>query len=482
MAQRPLRPGKLTTFDLTNLVVGSIIGADIYIATAISSRLVGPASLLIWVAAALMALTIALSFAYCATVDPRVGGPYAYAREAAGPFAGFMVGWALLLAEWLSLSVFPVAFAQYLSALVPGIDPMGQAALKGVFIAVVVVTNIVGVKAAGRANDLLTLVKLSPLLLIIAGGLAYVVLRPAAVAGHLDPFLVGGPLEAGQALVLIFWAYAGFELSTLPTDEVEAPARTVPRAIVMGMLIVASFYLLTNLAVVASLDQATLDASASPLLDAAASIFSLLGGAAGAVVLFVGAGALLSILGADESGTLGTSRLAYAMSLDGYLPHALSRKHPRFGTPYLAILALGLTAFVASLIGGLTALISSAVLLLASVYLATSVAALVLVGRDPGLAGRLRGRRVIPLAGVALSLLLIALEPLSVLLVGAVLLAVGVPVYLLFSPGRELTELKRVFLSREERRRWERRVSSRFLAFPLHKLNQYLKARGGGNH
>ncbi|MDW5564268.1 MAG: APC family permease [Methanomassiliicoccus sp.] len=460
--------GKLGTFDVTSLVVGSIIGADIYVATAISSRLVGPASLVIWIAAGMMALIIAISFAYCVMALPRVGGPYAFVTAVSSPFPGFMIGWALLLAEWLSLAVFPVAFAQYFIALVPGVGTLGQVMLKALFIVIIVVTNVVGIKTAGRSNDALTLIKLSPLVLIIFGGLAFMGADPATVANNLSPFLTGGLAQLGQALVLIFWAYAGFELSTLPTDEVDQPERTVPKAIVAGMLIVMSFYLLTNLVVVASLPQSVLKASSSPLLDATRSIFSIAGNGASGLVLFVGVGALLSIMGADESGTLGTSRLAYAMSLDGLLPHQLARKHRRFHTPYLAIIALSLTAFVASLVGGLSTLINAAVFLLALVYLATCISAIFLLRKDRKLASRLRGRRVIPLAGAGFSILLLVLVDPLLWLVGLALLAVGVPIYIYFSPRQELKEMREAFYSPESMRARMRHESRRFLALPVH--------------
>lgn len=83
---------KLNAFDVTNLVIGSIIGADIYVATGLSVGLIGPSSLIIWLLAGLMAMVIALAFAYCVMLMPRVGGPYAYVKEAFTPFAGFMVG------------------------------------------------------------------------------------------------------------------------------------------------------------------------------------------------------------------------------------------------------------------------------------------------------------------------------------------------------------------------------------------------------
>src|SRR5437867_2631145 len=216
---------RLSTFDVTSLVVGAIIGADVYVATAIGARLVGPASLVVWVLAGVMAGVIALSFAYCVMFLPKVGGPYAYVKAVSGPFPGFMVGWGLLLAEWFSLAVFPVAFAQYFVALVPGIDDLGRALLKAAFIGIVLGTNIVGVKMAGRVNDLLTIAKLSPLVLIILGGLVFVGLRPDTVASNLTPFVAGDLRAFGQALVLIFWASARCCRSPARTNPVRSGRR-----------------------------------------------------------------------------------------------------------------------------------------------------------------------------------------------------------------------------------------------------------------
>lgn len=110
---------EFTLFDVTNLVVGAIIGADIYVASSFGAGYLGPSSLLVWVVAGIIAIVIALCFAQCVALLPKVGGPYAYAKEAWGPFAGFIVGWSLWLAEWISLAVFPVAFTRYLMLFLP---------------------------------------------------------------------------------------------------------------------------------------------------------------------------------------------------------------------------------------------------------------------------------------------------------------------------------------------------------------------------
>lgn len=466
---------KLSTFDVTSLVVGSIIGADVYVATALGAKLIGPASLLVWVLAGVMAMVIALSFAHCVLILPKVGGPYAFVKEAFNPFAGFLVGWGLLLAEWFSLAVFPVAFTQYFLFFDPGLGALGQALPKALFIGIILVTNLVGVKAAGRFNDALTIAKLAPLLLIVLGGLTFLGLQPGTFGGNFAPFLTGDPLGFGRALVLIFWAYAGFELSTIPTDEVDRPAKTVPRAILVGMLIVIGFYFLTNLVVLGSVGGSVLAGSSSPLIDAANAMFRSPALLTSVVVLVVAVGALLSVTGADESGTVGTSRLAYAMSLDGLLPKAFSQTHARFQTPYLGLIVLCGTAYVASLLGGLTDLIASSVFLLAFVYFSTCLSTLVLERKHPEASRGLRWKRAIPVAGAFFSLVLMVLVSPYLIAISLVLLAVGVPIYVFFSPRKELEDLKAAYLSAEAISRRAVRQSQRFLAYPLHKVKRLLK-------
>src|SRR2546425_1233814 len=378
---------KLNSFDVTSLVVGSIIGADVYVATAIGARLVGPSSLMVWVLAGAMAMVIALSFSYCVMILPKVGGPYAYVKAVAGPFPGFIVGWGLLLAEWFSLAVFPVAFTQYFLALDPGIDDLGKAVLKAVFIAIILVTNLI------------------------------------------------------------------------------------------GMVIVIAFYFLTNFFVIGTVGGRALGASGSPLVDAARATFGSPALLTSVIVLVVGVGALLSITGADESGTVGTSRLAYAMSLDGLLPAVFSRKQKRSHTPYLGLIILCVTAYVASLMGTLSDLISSAVFLLAFVYFATCLSTIFLERNHPRLSSELRWKVAIPVVGMFFSVVLIGLVSPRLIGISLILLAIGIPIYAFFSPQKELVELKDAFWSAEAISRRAYLQGQRFLAYPLRAIKRLLRRR-----
>jgi APA family basic amino acid/polyamine antiporter len=461
---------QLNTFDVTSLVVGSIIGADIYVAAALGARLVGPFSLVIWCIAGIMAIVIALSFSYCATIMPKTGGPYAYVKATFGTFPGFLVGWALLLAEWFSLVVFPVAFVTYFLTLFPQLSQNMQILLKGVFVIIIFLTNTVGIKRASKFNDVLTIAKLSPLVLFIIIGAVFVVLKPEVVSSNLVPFLKGDIHNFGQALVLIFWAYAGFELSTLPADEIREPGKTLPRAIFMGMLIVMVFYIITNFVIVGAVNQATLTSSTAPLVTAANRIVVLGPLFASIFGFIIVLGALVSIMGADESGTIGTSRLVFALSIDGLLPHVFAKLHKSFRTPYVSLGAICVTAFVASVAGSLKSLINASVFLLSFTYLATCITTIFMIQRHPDKATRFRSKRVVPILGIIFAGFLMTQVGVKQILISLLLMAVGFPIYVFFSPGYELADAKNIFLSRDAILVRAYHQGHRFLAFPLRML------------
>jgi APA family basic amino acid/polyamine antiporter len=295
-------PRKLSLFDVTNLVIGAIIGADIYVASSFGAGFLGPFSLIVWVVAGLIAIVIALSFAQCAALLPKVGGPYAYAKAAWGPFAGFIVGWSLWLAEWISLAVFPLAFTQYLMFFFPNLDVLTQTLVKVVFVAFLAVTNIVGVRAAGRVNDVLTIAKLAPLVFFVVAGIGWIAFNPSGVMGNFSPFAPFGFAGFGSAVVLIFWAYAGFEISTIPAEDIDQPKKTIPKAIVLGILVVTVFYLTTNVVLFGVRNFNLLANDTAPLAAASNAILTSTGALALFGGLLVGVGALISVAGSDESG------------------------------------------------------------------------------------------------------------------------------------------------------------------------------------
>ncbi|MDD1721676.1 MAG: APC family permease [Euryarchaeota archaeon] len=241
---------KLGLFDVTNLVIGAAVGADIYVVASAGSADLGPANLLAWIVAGIFAVIIAINFARCATVIREAGGSYACVRAAWGDFPGFIVGWAFWLAEIATIAVFPVAFVEYLGFFFPALTWFEQAAIKAALVAAITYSIIRGTKAAGRTNDVLTVAKLTPLLLLVLVGAIYLGTHMSTTVANFTPF---APLGFGQfeaALVVIFWAYAGFEFGVIPSDSVENPQKTIPKAMVLAMTFVALFYVIVNIVVI----------------------------------------------------------------------------------------------------------------------------------------------------------------------------------------------------------------------------------------
>jgi amino acid transporter len=468
---------KLSLFDVTNLVIGAIIGADIYVASSFGAGFLGPFSLVVWVIAGLIAIVIALCFAQCATLLPKVGGPYAYAKGAWGPFAGFIVGWSLWLAEWVSLAVFPLAFTRYLMFFFPNIDFLTQSLIKVLFVAFLALTNIAGIRAAGKVNDALTLLKLAPLVFFVIAGIGWVIFNPSEASANFSPFAPFGFASFGSAIVLIFWAYAGFEISTIPAGDIDEPSKTIPKAVIFGIAIVTVFYLTTNIVLFGVRDWSLLATDTAPLASASNSILTsnavlaLVGGA------LVGVGALFSVAGSDESGMIGTSRLGYALAADGLFPRLFARVHGRFKTPYASIIIQSVTALVAALlasfVGGLSLLISVSVFLLAIAYLATSASVFPLRKKNP-VPNVVYGKRkmVIPVLGILFSAYLITQCTLTQIAIGVLLLLVGIPIYVKYSPKKELTEAKQALLSQQNVFRRVYRQEHVFLAHVLYHLRQ----------
>ena len=442
----------LSLFDLTNIVVGAVIGSDIYIASALTASLVGPFSVILWVVAGVMAIVLALIFAYSAYYVPKVGGPFAYVSETFGDFWGFLAGWSMWIAEVISLPVFAITFSNYLQYLVP-LNTLEQLAVKAAFLFGLTAVNIYGVRAAGRINDALTFIKLSPLLLLVVVGVGSFIINPSFTNNY-SPLAPNGFGNVGTAIVLIFWAYVGFEMGTLPADEVKDPKRSIPRAIMMGMAVVALFYVSTNFIIFGAVSSARLAGTAVPLILVGTAIL----GAAGATMMSVGA--LFSVSGSDESGILGTARLSYALSIDGLFPRAFAKVHRKYGTPYIALLAQCVIAFILSVFSGLSNLISFSVLNLSFTFLLVSISFLVLK-KEPN---ALHGQRVLPVIGILVCLFLLYSTSLQDKLVGTLVILAGIPLYSYFSPKVDMAELKAEFLSAPKVTASQLQRTDRFLA------------------
>ncbi|HIH61210.1 MAG TPA: amino acid permease [Methanobacteriales archaeon] len=439
----------LTLFDVVNLVIGTIVGADIYIVAAVGAGALGPASILSWFIAGVMAIIIALVFAESSSILPMVGGPYAYARHVFGDFIGFLVGWSLWVSSWVAIAVFPVAFVSYLLYFIM-LDPILQALVKVAFIASLTLVNYMGVKMAGKVNDALTVLKLAPLFIFAIAGLVYFLMKPDVLIANYTPFTPYGLGGLGGVVVLVFWAYVGFELVTVPSDEVVDPEKTIPKAIVLGMIFIMFFYLVTNFVILGVVPWNLLADSRAPL---ALAGYMLLG-SSGALLMTMGA--LFSISGSEEAGILSTARILYAMASDGLLPRAFAKVHQKYRTPHVSLVFQNLTALVAALLGTATQLISISVFTLLFCYILTCIS-LPLLKKE-----RIPIKAIL---GFLVCVYIMINCPLDSILWGLFLTFIGIPLYLNYATHQPDVYVKRIARQLQESilARREKRFLARFL-------------------
>ena len=425
---------KLGLFDTTNLVIGAIVGADVYIATAFGLSQLGPASILAWIVAGIFAIITALAFSQCARHVQKSGGPYAFVKQAFGNFPGFVSGWLVWLAELASMCVFPLAFVAYLNFLVP-IDFFSKTILIALFLAFLFLTNYFGIKKAAQVNDVLTIIKLLPLLLIILLGFWVFASNPSQSLQNFSPFSPFGFESFGEIIVLVFWAFVGFELATIPAGEIKNPRKTIPKAIIIGVSIVAFFYIITNISLIAIAGMQLAGHDAPLALAASLSL-----GAIGALIMVVGA--MLSVSGSDESNIIGTSRLGFALSADGYFPKFLSRLHPKYSSPVASLAFHSIAAFALTLFFQIKDFVIFATFNFAIVFLLVTLSAFRLNKRKTRLE-----KAILAASLLVCAYIIINVQLLSVI-VGIAALLFGIVVYPFFS--KQELKAEKAFLLKEE--------------------------------
>jgi APA family basic amino acid/polyamine antiporter len=360
---------------LTANIVNNIVGSGIFVLPAAVAAILGPAALLAYVACAVVVGLIALCFAECGSRVAESGGPYTYIEAAFGKPAGLIAG----ALAWLSLVSGSAAVADVLTgslaALVPALAaPVPRVIAILVLYALLAALNLRGARPGARVVEAVTLLKIAPLVLLGLVGAWHV--SPANFAGLHWP--TASALGAGT-LALAF-AFVGTEGALTPAGELRDPARTVPRAIAAGLLIVAALYGLLQFAAQGVLGAELALQKDAPLAALARAIAGSPGG------MFVVACAAISTFGYVAGDALGSPRVLFGLARDGALPRALAYVDPATQAPRNAILAhLAIAAALAttSVFGPLALLSVVAVLVL---YAGCSMATLALRRRDVRLA------------------------------------------------------------------------------------------------
>ncbi|MGW7514056.1 amino acid permease [Streptomyces sp. NPDC054796] len=421
----------------TALVMGNIIGGGIFMLPA-SVAPYGTVSLVAFVVLTVGAVALALVFGRLAERNPRTGGPYVYARDAFGDFAGFLGAWSYWITTWVSNAALAVAAVGYLDVLLPVQGSTWQTVLAAlVIIWLPALANLAGTRYVGAVQVVATVLKFVPLLLVAVGGLFFF------DADNLGPFEASGDGALGSvtaAAAILLFSYLGVESAAMSAGEVRDPRRNVGRASVLGTVGAAAVYLLGTVSVFGLVAHDKLVGSTAPFSDAVNAMF---GGSWGGTV--IACAALVSMVGALNGWTLLSAQAPYAAARDGLFPKVFERRRrgvPTVGVLVGAVLASLLT--VANFSGGASGAFNSLVLITtftATVpYLLSTAAQLYFLFSGSGArvrSGRLVRDAVLALAAFGFSLWLVAGAGYAAVYQGVLFLFAGVLVYVWLAARRE---------------------------------------------
>ena len=410
-------------------MVGEIIGVGIFLTPAEMAKALGSPFwvLAVWLVVGATALCGALCYGELAARYPEAGGGYVYLREAYGPGLAFLYGWKSLLVMDPGLTAALAAgVAQYVSYLTP-LAARGQVAVAVAVILTLALVNALGVRAGARLLSLLTAGKLLLLAAIVIGGFA----SGRGQWSHFTPFVEprpgSAPLVAGLAagVVAAFFSFGGFWDVSKLAGEVRHPARTLPRALTLGVGVVTLVYILTSAVFIYLVPIERASSGAAFAAQAGEALFGPAGGRVFAGVVVV------AVLGSLAAFLMAAPRVYYAMARDGLFLRGVAEVDPRSGTPVRAIaIQAGLACLFVSL--GTFGEIVAYFVFVTVAFIALTVAGIYRLPRPGPGAYCIPGYPVTPLGFLLLLVTLLALlamgRPKQSAL-GAVVVALGAPIY-----------------------------------------------------
>jgi len=402
------------------IALNGTIGAGIFALPAIAVERAGLFSPWIYVACGVLIMAIVFVFARVASYFRDTGGPVTYATRAFGPFVGFQAGWLLTLSRAAAFAANAHLMVTYAGWFWPPLSDGGwHLAAVGAVCVLLTAINMVGVRQGMLAIFALTVLKLLPLLLLVFLGISQT--NPEIFTGAQIPRLD----SLGETMLIVFYAFMGFESAVIPAGEARNPRRDIPMALVRTILAITVFYFLIQVVTISVAPD--IGGSKTPLADVAL----ILMGTAGAAILTLGA--VFSISGNLTSSMLSAPRMLYAMSRLGSLPAWFGVIHSRYQTPANAILFYALFSIALALSGGFVFLAVMSTVVRLMVYV-MCIATLPVLHRKLGeFEGQFRlvGGMAIPILALVLSLWLMTHASMKSWLATGVFMLLGSVMYVI---------------------------------------------------
>jgi basic amino acid/polyamine antiporter, APA family len=392
-------------WSLTALMINSIIGSGIFGLPSVVAAHLGRWAPMAYLAAGAGIAVIAGCLSEVASQFHDTGGPYLYARETQGRFWGIQIAWLTWLSRIAAASGTANLFTTYLAQIVPrATEPMPRAAILTALVAVLAALNYVGVRSGARVSDFFTATKILLLTAFIAAGIVWMRIHGTVTPAPLSHTI--GANDWLEAVLVLVYAYGGFEAVLLATGEMRDPRRDAPFALLVGLAVVAAIYSLVQVVVSGTLTDPA--ATQKPLADSAGHIFGA--GAAAAISI----GALISIYGYLSANMLHTPRLTFALAERGDFPTIFARIHPRFRTPHVSILLYTLLLFAFTLWGNFRWNITLSAIARLFTYSSVALALPILRRRQPGASAfRLPAGKLLAVAAILFCIVLLFRAPLS---------------------------------------------------------------------
>jgi basic amino acid/polyamine antiporter, APA family len=406
---------------LTANIISSTIGAGIFVLPALVAKNLGPAAPLAFVCCAIAMVLFVTCFAIAGSRVSLTGGLYAYVEVAFGRYVGFLAGVLYGITALGAVAGVVNVLANSIAVMAPFLgNPVMRIVIMLVVYGSLVAINVRGVREGAGAVTVLTFAKLLPLLLFICAGIFFI--HPANLTWTAWP----GSKALGDSVILLIFAFVGIEVALIPSGEVKNPARTVPRAAYLALVVTTIIYILIQLVAQGTLGGDLANYNDAPLAEAAAKFL----GNIGRTVLL--AGATISAFGFVTSDILSSPRMIFAFGRDGALPAWFAHVHPRYRSPDVAIVTYAVLAFGLSVTGTfeqLAVLSNVSVLLM---YILCCAACWFLVNRDVRADGQpfnFPGMKIVPALAIIAIIWILAHATVREFAVNAIVLAIASILY-----------------------------------------------------
>ena len=415
-------------FHLTMYGVGLILGAGIYVLIGEAAGFAGNSMWMSFLLGAIVAIFAGLSYAELSALFPKAAAEYTFVKNAfKNDFFAFIIGWLTAITSIIVAATVSLGFGGYLTQFIELPITIGAILVIGILS----IVNFIGIKESAWANTIFALITAGGLVLIIFLGFS---IEPVESVDYFEA--PNGMTGIILAFVLIFFAFIGFEDMANVAEEVRKPQKTIPKAIILSVVITGIIYILVSLSVIRILNWEELAASSAPLADVAHGVLGTNGSITlSLIALFATASTVLITLVAG-------ARILYGMAKSNSLPQFLGRIHPKTKTPWIAVVGILIASVGFAFVGDIVIVANITVFAVVITFAVINLAVIVLRYTESELERPFRvpiniGKfPVLPLFGFVTTVYMMIQFEIEVILVGVMIIGIGGVFYIIFKKSK----------------------------------------------